>query len=450
MRFQRHSRRSAIPTTIAAILGLAALAALSARAQSLPSTWVGAPEDREASVGLLQSGDPEQGGRALEGLFEAQSRAAEDIPPADLTRWHLDFFTTDLAVSAQGLFGALTLKGTPSVQAFWAKATPPPARPTPLEFSGEPEAAAIEIAPDTSPADIEARIEPAVRATLASGKVKAKHEGILRQSLRAFARQFQMLVREIDQNSPGRWWVSGFRADLTVDAGGRIVTPSSPPILVGAEVRLRFDWKRIRRQVPVPVPTEPTAPADRDLARKLRSFVVALEEDLELFVDGSEQNSSFRATTFRVGVGLSVRGDFGIVKGGVAALGHLNFTRDPNRAPAPVRPESEREEILVIEREAPAPHLDFARARGLPFGVFSRDGHTDAVYRIERRIFRAGLRKAGRIGSFFTHHASRAKLGSWKIRVMKLGFDASIAGDLGLVSIAGLASTEATFRNQAF
>jgi len=115
----------------------AGIGAGTARASAVPQDWVVLPEDAPVLGATAASVRPKRGeepsdeqvgriltmnGEALDGLKAAPAAlATRGDRPKDWTPWHLEYFTTDLAVTAQGLIGVLTIKGTPSVQAFWRR-----------------------------------------------------------------------------------------------------------------------------------------------------------------------------------------------------------------------------------------------------------------------------------------------------------------------------------------
>src|SRR3990167_412076 len=132
--------------TIASLVFSAALAVCidtgTARASAVPQDWVVLPEDAGTTGMMTVARDekpsdeevgriPSMNGEAIDGLkVTPAALASHGDRPKDWTPWHLEYFTTDLAVTVQGLIGVLTIKGTPSVQAFWRRQGQKPPLPT--------------------------------------------------------------------------------------------------------------------------------------------------------------------------------------------------------------------------------------------------------------------------------------------------------------------------------
>jgi hypothetical protein len=285
------------------------------------------------------------------------------------------------------------------------------------------------------------QMEPVIRAGVAAGKIKDTPE--LRQQLLDSAKEFQTVAKAIAETSTDRpWWVSRFRLDLMVDGSGKV----TPAVKAGAEVRFRFEWHRIRKHLShaaLPVTNEQKA-----LSKNLENFVLAMSHDLESSF-GDLKKKGFEAHTMRLGIGVSAKGNIGVVKGAAGLVGQIYFTRNVDR-PVVRRIESVSDEpIHVIERHPSPEHLKFAEGQAIPFARME-DAMDEVVYKVDRANFRRGLKKAAKIADFFADRAAQAKSGSWKIYELRTAFDSSVSGDFELVTIGGNVTAQVAFFNHNF
>lgn len=252
------------------------------------------------------------------------------------------------------------------------------------------------------------------------------------------------------------WWISGFRFDLAVDASGKI----SPLSTVGADLRFRFEWKRLQRQrssmAGADAKVQPLAFGSGSDQRQMETFIDGLVADLEAASeDFAAKDSAYRPSAFRVGIGMSVGGKIGISKTQASALGHVTFSRDMS-APKPAPAEllgPETSDLLLVDQDPRQETIDFAVKQGISLaGVFRDDSGkaVEALYRIDRNKFRGGLAKAFRIGRFFARQSGSGDSKSWQLFQVKTGFDLSITGALGVLKLGSLGAAEITFMNTKF
>ena len=159
-----------------------------------------------------------------------------------------------------------------------------------------------------------------------------------------------------------------------------------------------------------------------------------------------------------VGIGMTAKGNIGVAKGAAGIVGQMYFARNVKRPV--VRPQSFDDEenlstpILMIERKPTIQHVLFARQNQIPVQVSTLSSHSpleEAVYQIDRKVFRKGLKKAAKISRFFAERAaSSQKSSGWKVYEIRTAFDASISGALDLVTLAGAVTAEIYAFNENF
>ncbi len=389
----------------------------------------------------------------------ARNYAASLAQLPDQVPWHMEYFISELGVSASGILGSLILKGTPSVIFMWRKQNP--AAPTPAQPAMVAESRAqddvkpegeLQLTNATSEEEMTMQLEPAIRAAVASGRVKDGDR--LRKGLLAAAQDFQSLASTLGDNPGLEWWASRFRLDLTIDGSGKI----SHVLTVGGDLRFRFEWHRVMKKTPAFQPRNlATMPLQQT---RLHDFVVAMSQDLSALSDAKDNEvpSGFKAYSFRVGIGVTAKKDIGVVKGTAGLIGHVYFSRDvakPKVNPKPLysAPLTSVTEIPVIEGYESPKTVEYALANGIKFDrETQRNGGAldQIVYKVNRKKIREGLRKAGKIASFFGKHASEANRGKWKVYELRTGFDLSVSGKVGMVELGGQATTQINFYNQNF
>lgn len=372
--------------------------------------------------------------------------------PADWVPWRGEVFTADLGISAGGLLGSLIMKGSATIRSYWRRQGPKPADPFNNIMDRTENQDAIVIREDATPQEISEQLEPGIRAAVASGRIE--DTPALRKNLMDAAQEFQMVAQAISQTPTDLpWWVPRYRLDVNFDGSGKVGGIGK----VGGEVRFRFEWHRIMKSKPKTRASAELAsyqnPFERKVSRGVQDFIVATAADLNETFDTIEAHG-FKAYTFRVGIGISAKGNIGVVKGSAGLVGQVYFQR---AVPRPVvHPRPPRQLALstqawnVIEKAPPQAHLSYANAHHIAYESSPHDGFEEVVYKVDRNKFRKGLKRAAKIANFFAKRAVNASIGSWKIYEMRTAFDSSIGGELDLVTLTGSATTQVAFFNQNF
>lgn len=373
--------------------------------------------------------------------------------PKDWVPWRAEYFMTDLSLTASGMLGVLALKGTTTVRAFWRRQGPVQPKLNELENPIEETLAhqdpIIEIEPYDSDAQIMKQLEPAIRAAVATKKVQDTPD--LRNNLLKAAHEFQTIASAIPANKEDLpWWVSRFRVDILLDAAGRV----EPVGLVGGEVRFRFEWHRLRRTQKAMPRLMLASERSEKIRDSLSRFITATAQDLEVAFSDHE-NYGFKAHQMRMGIGITAKGNIGVVKGAASIVGQIYFTRHVERPivrPRTLELNNSEEPIEFIDRNPKANELAWAQQNGISYEMQPKAAKdfTEVVYKIERKKFRQGLIKTAKIGGFFAKRASRVKPGSWRIYELRTAFDASIGGTFDLVTLAGTGTAQISMWNEKF
>ena len=438
-----------------------------------PESWYRLPESNSGQEPnrLTESEDTTQLEKTVDAVFRANQQALEggisandsvtssffaEKKPKDWVPWRAEIFTTDLSLSVGGLLGALFAKGTATVRAYWRKQYPAnPAESVVNLDDKESSEGVIRFSEESTDIDIRNQIESVIAVAVKAKKVE--DTPVLRHELFKVAGDFQNLASGLNETSQDLpWWVSRFRLDFNVDASGHV----HPNVTVGGEVRFRFEWHRIKRKSPSPAFVAKKRLASEILNQPvLATFVRGISEDLDLAFSHMPEHD-FQAYTFRVGIGLTVKGEIGVIKGSAGVVGQIYFLRDvkrPKQNPKPAFVSTEQP-LLIIERNPSSQNLSFAKSKKIKFelnsipnsGANFVDPISEVVYKASRDQFRKGLKKAAKITTFFTDRAAKQKATGWKIFELRTAFDSSVTGELSMASIVGSVTAQVAFYNQKF
>lgn len=408
------------------------LASASGAEPTVPLSWMELPEDGGVHyVSEPTEENPEKLVKLVDKIFSAQGEAlvqspTEPIPqyqpynkPKDWVPWRFVTFASDLTVSAQGVLGMLTFKGTPGVSVYWQKR-----EQFPKQLVTEP-LADFAINETTTPEQLDRQIDVMEKTIVASGRIKKTPR--LRENLDHLVHQFASIAGSLGaQPLKGEWYPSRLRVDLQISASGDVSWGT-----VGGDLRVRLEWFRIQtKQIPPPLRFQASAKTEESL----RGLVGAMSEDLAALSEKSP-SPDFEARVFRVGLGIGLDETIGVAKASEKAFGHVYFSRIAKTKIllAPDQPTSFSNDSWYL--------VDTEKTLASP---------ADAMFKIDRARFRRGLQKAMTIGSFFTRRAKANDKKTWAISVIKPEFTMSVTGELGLVKMTGLATAQIEFQNINF
>jgi len=132
------------------------------------------------------------------------------------------------------------------------------------------------------------------------------------------------------------------------------------------------------------------------------------------------------ASSFRIGIGATVKGDIGIGSTKAGLVGHVYFKRKLTKKIKKEFVNNMSRSLLYIGSTKDKPH------------------------KIKRKKIRRGLRKAMRMGAFFAKNAAAVNKGKWGIYKLKTSFTISGSGEVGATTVNGLATAQIGFKNTKF
>lgn len=403
----------------------------------LPLSWYTHPEDSSSTLSLSSTSEPTPDLTTLVGrIYETNQSTFERLPTYQPNQWHLGNFSTELTVTATGKFGVLGIRGIPNIMIFWGRRSQPSATSVleqadeSLNSSKNDEPSQIGISTDESREQLADDIEPVVQIAKSRGM---KETRTLRKNLMNAALQFQDLTRGIENQPEHRWLVSGFRFDFNIGASGNL-SPITVPATIGGEFRFRFEWVRKPAAHPPRLAASRTA---ESLARWLKSMRYALANLPE------ENMPGYHPSKMLFGIGITGGVTIGLAKGSASTIGYIMFEPNPNWRPSTMGLFSSGEgdlndesEMVIIESDPEATHLAYADHHGIPHTETVVDSKVkQAAFRVKLGELKKGIHKAAKIARFFSKPTLRLVRKRWGIYQIKLQFDLSIAGDIGLVTL---------------
>ena len=451
------------------LLSLIAASGCQSNKGPVPEAWYLLPENGQAK----SPGSLDQLGKVFDQLLVAHTVALDqieplassatppDAKPADWVPWRLAIFSSDFAMTTDGMFGALSSQGSASIAATWVKqdslfsATRHPMSPKlRLQKSN------VLMRGTMRPQELAQQLEPSIQAALASGYVT--NEENLRKTVAGLGENFRAMAAGLSNlNLAGSAFKpSAFRVEISLDGEGNV----TPLIGVGAALNLRFDWIIHDKSDPALVSSK--------VAQNLRNFVLGITPDLNeaLLSADSIRASGFKLSSVRVGLILTSDFNVAIAQGSAESIASIVFgdndeeggCDDPDgdgdchnhglrlanadQVGSPLSANDDGVQIFVSTKKkekiayALANHLNFRPTMALQ----SDDGQ---VYKISHDKLQAGLKRAIAMSGFFTSHAS-ALGSSWKIKELEAEFDLSLSGDFGFATIGGGGEVELEFENR--
>ncbi len=403
---------------------------------TLPGNWYQLPEDANYSSRADWERETAPNATAVENierLLKSHSSGLDGISNFEKSSriakgdWNLAALILDLTVSASGALGVLMAKGEATASLYWRRVQQT------LEEQHEDGGSDLILSGEESRSDVEAKLEPIIRATLATGEVNDAPE--FRRNLLNTVMGYQGLIQDVGIDPGREWYVSKLRLDFSVDISGKV----NPVTTVGGGIRLRFEWEPATDRVPH------ARFARHRGADELGGLLETLRQTLQKVSYADLGPTGFTIKSLKFGLGLYGEGKFGVVKVGASVMGHLYLAKRTIVHPVAETPGQALPAIPLIEIGNDTGHAIYATANGISHQTWNYRGGRGAVYQIPVEMFRKGLEKAIQIGSYLAERSNRSKGKNWELYQLKTEFALSLAGTVGLVTIGGTGALELVF-----
>jgi hypothetical protein len=425
---------------------------------TLPKSWYQLPENGGPQKSSERRSRPtEEMSQAVRTAFSVHTEALaelEDVPtveldssfalvvrPSDYTPWHLDGMIANFAVSGGGLFGPLMLDGEASVKAIWQKVSKQ--KNAGPGLAKKPKA--FKFRANMTDKEIAKMLEPAVRSAVATKAVR--NERAFRHNLNQQGKSFAKMARLMNRLPSRRdWHVQRYELKLAFSAEGQV----SATMGVGGSLTVYFKWEEEVKNSLI-FDSEPLIGFDEVLYGNLVAFTRTMASLIpEALQDAREiLRAGFELEEFLVGVGVSVGGDIGVASVEGSVDGRLVFVRGEHSfLEGGVDTESKQDIgnnfVTMVTSQVPSQtHIAYAKQVGTSAESLTNGG---MIYRIARSRFRAGMKEALTMGSYFVDEGRKEDTASWKLSEIETEFQVSIGGDVSVVTVDGHGNFALTFK----
>lgn len=431
---------------LALMTGKKALADSPSYDENLPRNWYVMPEDmdreEEATYSSRYQDLTKKQNQGIDRVLHANNIAfnkmEEKFPSRNRTKWKLEACILDVTLSASGVVGALVAKGQGSAALYYRKSQTD--RNAPREEAAE-EAMDMTIPSDVTYDDLDARIEPLVKAVMATGQIE--NEKSLRENLKDQVFDMHTIIQFMTKTQNTRWNTTRLRVDLQIDISGKI----NPVTTLGGGVKIRLEW------LLNPGRTSSLAHIPRARLEKNRKIGDGLKKIAENLVQQMQEVkyddmavSGYDLNEVKFGLGLFGEGNVGVVKLGGSLFGYLYLT--PNTFfREGMRPEFTRtyDSVPLIDYTSNEKWASWAESHGIAMEhTQTRDGRKANVYATPAERLRQGLVKTVAMAGKMAERAHRTP-GAWEIYKIKAEFQLSLSGDTGLFKLGGTGVLELVF-----
>lgn len=334
--------------------------------------------------------------------------------------WEMQGFTTDLAVTADGIVGVLGGRGSSAVSILWGKEPKGSSKNYTL----------VKLEKNTN--NFQSQIDTIVQAASDSGTLKAPDQ--FRKNLETLMQSFSALIRELDitaEKQGSEWRLSTVKVSFSITAEGGIFFE----LPIKGDLGFSLQWhvggaSSDRRESSDIAALKNQYP----WTSEIKGFVSSLQTSLEEAVTEVESkkliSSSLRASEFNIQFGVNAQGEIGISRGGASVLGTLSFQRIGERTGK----KQGNPTISIAESIGPIRIIDDTNSQILANSP-----------KIDPQTLKDGLMKAISVSDFFAKCGDKVSAQNWKMRSLSASFGLGLNGSTGLVSIGGEAAYEVNF-----
>ncbi|MGZ3805799.1 MAG: hypothetical protein ACXVB4_16395 [Pseudobdellovibrionaceae bacterium] len=404
---------------------------------ALPESWYKMPERGEESNFSFEEPSAKMN-EYVKNTFSTHVTALTDLEeestssessilsvkhPKNWTPWHLDGMIVSFAIDENGLFGFLAFNNTTSIKGTWQQIKVP----VPPVKNQSQRKSAIKLNRTMTDTEVVGSLEPTIQTIMATKVIK--NETFFRKTLAAQVLQFVSVGRELDRiQSLQGWHVDSYELQLTFNAQGQI----TPLIGVGGVVNIFFDWQKLYGNPK----TMNSAPSNPILFQSLQNLTQVVASLIPEAIQESEdlRSSGFDLNQFQVGVALGAGWTIGIAQAGAAICGKIIYNKNYQELKTLMAMDdvpSNREDATINLVTAENHSTIFTRS----YGSVTSKGNP--LIKIPRSKFKEGIKRAIKMGSYFSKRAKEADSKTWNVTNIEAEFDATIGGDLKIATVNG-------------
>ncbi|MCO4795055.1 MAG: hypothetical protein KC493_15165 [Bacteriovoracaceae bacterium] len=388
------------------LISILVLLSTSLNAEGLPSQWYFGEETKSNNE---KSSDPYDIDKSLESLHDAQTHALKKVD-SEKSGWYLAGMKTILGLTLKGKLGIKSWGGKKAIELNWKKRDSKKG----LEET-ENNVDTFNFSEYKSSEDALTEIEPFISSLVESGKVN--DEKSLRNNLRSKINEFYQVAKGAESAAPQAYRPHKIRLDLTVGADGSV---NGLFVKVGGDIRLRFEWSRKNFY------QKESETLKSKITKQTEKLLNGLASEIGKAIEEEPAAKTLKLKEFKVGVGVSVSGSVGVAKVSASIVPQVYFKK--------VTLLEKAEEVSVEE----IPFLTDDKSNELKFVSSTR--------------IRKGFKKSIRFAEYFQKKFNKKKYrkSKWAVHTIKPSYTFDLSGDVGVVSLKGLATFELAYVNNKF
>jgi hypothetical protein len=370
----------------------------------MPSEWYFGSDNKE-NTETKSNYDLDE---SMDSLHQAQTYALEKAE-GEKSSWYLDHMKTILGLTLKGKLGIKSWGGKKGIELIWKKRS---ASKNLEEVDSEKNT--FDLSEFKSSENAMQGIEPFINSLVESGKVKNADN--LRAQLSQKVQTFFEVAKGAEAAAVQAYRPHKIRLDLSISADGSV---NGLFVKVGGDVRIRLEWSRKTFY----------QKSNKDLgsvAQKTQSLLNGLASEIAKSIEEEPAAKSLKLKEFKVGIGVSVSGNVGVAKASASVVPQVYFKK--------VTLVEKVEEIHVTE---------------IPFLT---DDKSNEVKMISSNRVRKGFKKSLRFAEYFQKKFSKKKYkeSTWAVHTIKPSFTFDLSGDVGVVTLKGIAVFELAYLNNNF
>lgn len=348
--------------------------------------------------------------QSLENLHDSGTHAVTkaEVEGGD---WYLDQMKTILGLTVKGKLGVKSWGGKKAIELVWKKRSSKK-----LLEENESNIPTVDFSKSTMERDALHELEPFINSLVESGKVD--DEKNLRANLASKVTDFFQMAQGVESSDQYGWSPHKIRLDLSISADGSV---SGLFVKVGGDIRIRFEWTKQTSK------TKKNGTAEGSVTAQIKTLVNGLAQEIEKSIEEEPTAKMLNLKEFKVGVGVSVGGKVGVAKASASIVTHVYFKKTKKIS------DKKQDEVTGI-------------------AFLSDDKSNEGLKTVSNERVRKGFKKAIRFAHYFQKKLDKKKYekSSWAVHTIKPSFTFDLSGDVGVVTLKGLATFELAYINNKF
>ena len=326
--------------------------------------------------------------------------------------WSFSGFQTSLALGLKGRIGIHSWGGTKTLEIDWIKRNESGLKKRNENYHKDNIKRGNIFFVDDKTTDevIESRIHFILSNIKNSGRVKSLSN--LKVKLKNIILSFQNFGESISFYKFKGWIPSKMRLDLGIKSNGKIVF--GPLVKLGADIRLRLEWKKMRS----PLPSR-----EKPFNKAFSSFFRELDTILTTSLPLIKVSPNYSLTHIEIGLGVGVKGKIALAEIGGYSTPSVFFKKSPTSNFLSQTNKSLQGSIPIL--------MKTKNEKG-----YSKD--STMILNLDKKRVKRGIKKAFKFSIKFMDKLNKKihPKSKWRINKIKSQFQFSQIGPLGPVKVS--------------